>query len=273
MTALSVFINGVGLLGPGIADWAQGQEQLAGRAPGQWLKTVLAAPAHLPPAERRRAGAVIRVSQAVGFEAVAAAGIAPQGLVSVFTSSGGDGVNCHEICSQLASDDRLISPTRFHNSVHNAASGYWGIATGAMAASTALCAFDGSFAAGLVEAITQTVTQAVVQAEPVLLVAFDTDYPEPLRTCRPVPDTFGLALVLSPVRTAHSLGQITLHPASYLSPGPADVLVDAVLEAQRQRIPAARGLPLLAALVRQQAGMVRLDYLDDARLELEFTPC
>nr|WP_315192020.1 beta-ketoacyl synthase chain length factor [uncultured Albidiferax sp.] len=269
MSALTVFIDGVGLLGPGIADWAQGQEQLAGRAPGQWLKTVLAAPAHLPPAERRRAGAVIRVSQAVGFEAIAAAGITPQGLVSVFTSSGGDGVNCHEICSQLTSDDRLISPTRFHNSVHNAASGYWGIATGAMAASTALCAFDGSFAAGLVEAL----TQAVVQAEPVLLVAFDTDYPEPLRACRPVPDTFGLALVLSPQRTAHSLGQITLHPGSYLSPGPADVLSDAVLEAQRQSIPAARGLPLLAALVRQQAGMVRLDYLDDCRLELEFTPC
>lgn len=269
MTALHVFIEGVGLLGPGMADWAQGQEQLAGRAQGQWLKTVLAAPAHLPPAERRRAGAVIRVSQTVGYAAVAAAGIGTQGLVSVFTSSGGDGVNCHEICSQLASDDRLISPTRFHNSVHNAASGYWGIATGAMAASTALCAFDGSFAAGLVEAI----TQAVVQAEPVLLVAFDTDYPEPLRSCRSVPDTFGLALVLSPVRTAHSLGRVSLNPASYLSPDPADVLEDAVLEAQRQSIPAARGLPLLAALVRQQAGVVRLDYLDGCRLELVLTPC
>lgn len=269
MTALSVFIDGVGLVGPGIADWTQGRAQLAGHAPGQWTKTVLATPAHLPPAERRRAGAVIRVSQAVGFEAIAAAGITPQGLVSVFTSSGGDGVNCHEICTALASDDRLISPTRFHNSVHNAASGYWGIATGAMAASTALCAFDGSFAAGLVEAL----TQAVVQAEPVLLVAFDTDYPEPLRSCRPVPDTFGLALVLSPVRTTHSLGQMTLHPARYLSSDQADVLVDAVLEAQRQSIPAARGLSLLAALVRQQAGLVRLDYLDDCRLELEFSPC
>ncbi|MEO6855226.1 MAG: beta-ketoacyl synthase chain length factor [Rhodoferax sp.] len=269
MTALTVFIDGVGLVGPGIADWAQGQEQLAGRAPGQWLKTVLTAPAHLPPAERRRAGAVIRVSQTVGFEAMAAAGLEAQGLVSVFTSSGGDGVNCHEICTALASDDRLISPTRFHNSVHNAASGYWGIATGAMATSTALCAFDGSFAAGLVEAV----TQAVVQAEPVLLVAFDTDYPEPLRSARPVPDTFGLALVLSPVRTAHSLGQITLHPAHYLSSGVADVLDDAVLEAQRQSIPAARGLPLLAALARQQAGVLRLDYLDGCCLELVFNPC
>ncbi|MBC7681860.1 MAG: beta-ketoacyl synthase chain length factor [Ferruginibacter sp.] len=269
MSGLTVFIDGVGLVGPGIADWTQGQAQLAGHAPGQWLKTVLTAPTHLPPAERRRAGPIIRVSQAVGHEAIAAAGLEARGLVSVFTSSSGDGANCDDICSQLASDDRLISPTRFHNSVHNAASGYWGIASGAMAASTALCAFDGSFSAGLVEAL----TQAVVQAEPVLLVVFDTDYPEPLRSSRPVPDTFGLALVLSPVRTVHSLGQITLHPATYLSPGAADVLDDAVLEAQRQSIPAARGLPLLAALVRQQAGVVRLDYLDDCRLELVFTPC
>lgn len=269
MTALTVFMDGVGLVGPGMADWAQGREQLAGREPGQNLRTVLAAPAHLPAAERRRAGPIIRVSQTVGHAAIAAAGLEARGLASVFTSSSGDGANCHEICTALASDDRLISPTRFHNSVHNAASGYWGIATGAMAASTALCAFDGSFAAGLLEAL----TQAVAQAEPVLLVAFDTDYPEPLRSQRPVPDTFGLALVLSPTRTAHSLAQCTLHPASYLSADPADRLDDAVLEGLRQSIPAARGLPLLAALARRQAGPVRLDYLDGCRLELAFAPC
>lgn len=269
MTALTVFIDGVGLLGPGIADWAQGREQLAGREPGQWQKTVLAAPAQLPAAERRRAGPVIRVSQAVGHEAVAAAGLEARGLASVFSSSGGDGINCHAICLALASDDRLISPTRFHNSVHNAASGYWGIASGAMAASTALCAFDGSFAAGLLEAM----TQAVVQAEPVLLVAFDTDYPEPLHRCRPVPDTLGLALLLSPRRTAHSLGQCSLDPAGYLSAEPADRLDDAVLEGLRQSIPAARGLPLLAVLARRQAGVLRLDYQDDCRLELAFAPC
>mgnify|MGYP002075717815 CR=1 FL=1 len=36
---------------------------------------------------------------------------------------------CQKIgVSVFASDDRLISPTRFHNSVHNAPSGYWSIA-------------------------------------------------------------------------------------------------------------------------------------------------
>ena len=76
-------------------------------------------------------GAVVKLALAVGLEACAHAGAIPARLPAVFTSSGGDGRNCHEICAALASAERLISPTRFHNSVHNAAAGYWGIATGA----------------------------------------------------------------------------------------------------------------------------------------------
>jgi len=52
------------------------------------------------------------------------AGVEPATLPSVFASSGGDGHNCHEICQALSLEERLISPTRFHNSVHNAAAGY-----------------------------------------------------------------------------------------------------------------------------------------------------
>ena len=85
----------------------------------------------------------------MGFEAVAASGLDASGLVSVFSSSGADGDNCHAICETLAGTDRQISPTRFHNSVHNAPSGYWGIATGAMAPSTSICTYDATFGAGL----------------------------------------------------------------------------------------------------------------------------
>jgi hypothetical protein len=52
-------------------------------------------------------------------------------------------------------DPLALSPTRFHHSVHNAASGYWAMASHSMAASTALSAFQNSFAAGLLEAATQ----------------------------------------------------------------------------------------------------------------------
>jgi predicted hotdog family 3-hydroxylacyl-ACP dehydratase len=100
----------------------------------------------------------------------------PAELASVFSSSGGDGDNCHELCQALTLDGREISPTRFANSVHNIAAGYWSIGTGAMTKSNVLCAFDASFGAGLLEAM----TQVAVDQEALLLVSYDTAYPLPL---------------------------------------------------------------------------------------------
>ena len=118
----------------------------------------------------------------------------PQHLATVFTSSSGDPVNCHALCEALAAPGRLMSPTRFTNSVHNATAGYWHIATQSRAASTSLCGFDASFAAGLLEAAVQCVSGG----EPVLLVASDIAYPEPLHALRPTSDALGLALLLAP---------------------------------------------------------------------------
>lgn len=265
--ALTVFVQGIGLLGPGLANWAQGRECLLGAAPYQAARCVLPPPMALPQAERRRAGAVVKVSLAVGEEAVAAAGLRAATLASVFSSSSGDAVNCHEICSTLASSDRLISPTRFHNSVHNAAAGYWSISSGAMATSSVLCARDASFAAGLLEAMTQVAVEQV----PVLLVAYDTDYPEPLYSARAIPDSFGVALVLAPARGERSLAQWTLE-ADYLSRLPADRLDDPALEQLRQDIPAARCLPLLRGVAGRQPGRVVLDYLEGSQLALQVAP-
>ena len=267
-TGLTVFVEGIGLVGPGLTSWNDGSEKLAGRLPYVSAATVLPAPMSLPAAERRRAGAVIKVSLAVGHEAVDAAALQAASLPSVFTSSGGDGVNCHDICTALASDDRLISPTRFHNSVHNAASGYWSISTGATPTSSVLCAHDGSFAAGLLE----TMTQAVVDQTPVLLVAYDTHYPEPLHSKRPVPDTLGVALVLSPRRSERSLARITLPTQESLTDRPADTLNDPALEFLRQTIPAARALPLLQAIAGGQTASLALDYLEGLQLAVTIAP-
>ncbi|MDO8439915.1 MAG: beta-ketoacyl synthase chain length factor [Polaromonas sp.] len=267
--SLTVFVEGIGLLGPGLSNWAQGRRHLDGSLPYEAGRCILPLPMALPPAERRRAGAVVKVSLAVGQEAVEASGLAANALPSVFSSSSGDAVNCHEICSALASGDRLISPTRFHNSVHNASSGYWSISSGAMASSSVLCARDASFAAGLLEAM----TQAVVDDTPVLLVAYDTDYPEPLRSKRPVPDTMGLALVISPRRSARSAARISLGGINYLTSTAADTLDNAALERLRQTIPSACALPLLQAIAKQRAGPLVLTYLDGMQLAVEVAPC
>jgi hypothetical protein len=150
-------------------------------------------------------------------------------------------------------------------SVHNAAAGYWGIATGAMTNASVLCAFDASFGAGLLEAV----TQVAVDDARTLLLACDTQYPEPLHSARPITDTFGIALVLAPQRTAHSLAQIRVT----LTDDPAQPLDDDALESLRLGIPAARGLPLLRAIALRQDTRLVLAYLDTQRLAVEVTLC
>ncbi|MBV8495902.1 MAG: beta-ketoacyl synthase chain length factor [Gammaproteobacteria bacterium] len=262
---LAAYLDGVGVLGPGMADWPAAARVLARATPWRNEPTVLPAPQCLPSAERRRTGAPVRLTLAVGLEASASAGVDPATLATVFSSSGGDGQNCHEICQVLASAERQVSPTRFHNSVHNAAAGYWGIATGATAASNALCAFDGSFAAGLLEAV----TQVVVERKPVLLIAYDTGYPEPLRSARPIPDAFGVALVLSAARGPASLAGLEIA----LGERHADRMEDEALEALRAAVPAARSLSLLGQVARGTPGSIVLDYLGHTSLSVQITPC
>lgn len=262
---ISVYIEGIGLLGPGLNDWPSAQAILLGQQTYQPSKTVLPSPVLLPTAERRRSGAVIKLTLAVGLEAIAASGQEAKQVASVFSLSGGDGENCHAICEMLASEDRAISPTRFHNSVHNAAAGYWGIATGAMTNASVLSAFDASFGAGLLEAM----AQVVVDDAHTLLLACDTPYPEPLHSTRPIMDALGIALVLAPRRSKYSLAHISVEMTDAF----ANTLNDSALESLRLGIPAARGLPLLQSIAMQKNARVVLDYLDNCRLAVTVTPC
>ncbi len=262
---LTAYVRGMGLLGPGLADWQSGAPIVAGAAPYQPCPTVLPVPQALPPAERRRIGATVKLAIGVAQQAVTGAAIDPVRLAAVFASSSGDGAICHEICETLATEGRQISPTRFHNSVHNAAAGYWSIATGATAPSSAICAYDASFAAGLLE----TLFQVAASGAPALLCAYETAYPEPLRAKRPVPDSFGTAMVLTPTPEAATLARIAIA----LCDEPAERMRDAQLEALRVSVPAARSLPLLRLLARREPGRAVLEYLPEQRLAVEVCEC
>ena len=72
---LTAYIEGIGLLGPGLDHWPGSQAVLAGQTPYQPHKTVLPAPALLPAAERRRSGAIVKLTLATGLEAISAAGL------------------------------------------------------------------------------------------------------------------------------------------------------------------------------------------------------
>jgi Beta-ketoacyl synthase, N-terminal domain len=262
---LSVYIGGIGVLGPGLANWPEAAAVLAGEKPYRPAATVLPPPLILAAAERRRCGRTVKVALGVAQEASAQAGEDPAELASVFASSGGDGYICHELCQALALAGREISPTRFTNSVHNAAAGYWSIGAGAVAKSNVLCAFDASFTAGLLEAVTQVAVDQV----PVMLVAYDSDYPQPLHSKRPIPDAFGVALVLTPARRPTSVAKLN----TALTELNADRFTDPALESLRVGFPTARSLPLLRLLASGNGGAAILEYLDVSRVHVNIEPC
>ena len=262
---LNAWVDGVGVLGPGLANWPSAQQILTGAAEYRAQSVIVPAPVALPPPERRRVGLAVKLALVVAQEAIADARLDAKQVAAVFSSSGADGDNCDAICRVLASEDRHISPTRFHNSVHNASAGYWGIASGAMTPATVLCAYDASFGAGLLEALTQVAVDGVGT----LLVAYEAPHPEPLHAKRPLPAAFGLALALMPNRGPRSLARLQVD----LVEADLDRVANPDLEALRRQIPSARGLPLLQALARQSAGRVVLEYLEPLSLAVDVQPC
>jgi hypothetical protein len=263
---IRIYVEGIGLCGPGFSDWAASMAILA--RPETYLPAPASVPALtlLPANERRRAPRIVKIALTAGAEAFTAAGRDPAVTLTVFASSGGDGETIHDILNVLASPERTLSPTRFHNSVHNTAAGYWSIATGSRAASTSLSCYDDSFAAGLLEAA----VQAAAGKCAVALIAYDVPYPTPLHEARPIGAAFAVALVLSaePATSAVARIELELRPAAAES----STITAGALEMLRLSVPAARSLPLLAALARGVETDVTLSYLEDMTLDLHITP-
>ena len=209
MTARTLYIDGIALWSPALPNWAQARQAFKGEAPAEHAPAEYSPP--LPPAqrpspallganERRRAPDSVLVALEVAAAAVAMAAQDAATLASVFTSAHGDLGIVDALCSTLASNPKLLSPTRFHHSVHNAASGYWAMATGCRAASSAVSGYEASFAVGLLEAATQAHSDGTA----VLLVGFDTDARGALASVNRSRGLLGVALVLAPRRSAAS---------------------------------------------------------------------
>jgi Beta-ketoacyl synthase, N-terminal domain len=263
VATLHVAIVGVGVLGPGFSDWEQTATML--RTPSDWTAaaTVVPAPDRLPAIERRRAGVGIKAAIVVADQACAMAGVAVDSVATVFTSASGDPETCHAMCEALARPERLLSPTRFTNSVHNAPAGYWHIAASSRQASTSLAAYDASLCAGLLEAVAQCCSSR----RPVLLVACDMPYPAPLHALRPLPDVFACALLLVP-QGSPAGWSLALSTAARGDPTRCGT---AELDTLRCSIPAARVLPLLEALARDESCTLLLDG-DSLPLALHVAP-
>jgi len=196
MSSLAATVEGIGFWNDGLPSWPQARAFAHG-APAAADAPRRPAPQLLAPNERRRAPESVAVALDVALAACEAAGRDPASLPSVFASTHGDLAITDYICGTLASAPRTLSPTKFHNSVHNAAAGYWTIGSGCMRTTTAISAYDASFAQALVESLVQLASGE----DAVLLAAYDSPSSGALSPVSRSEGLLGGALVLS--RRAH----------------------------------------------------------------------
>lgn len=265
MRTLTVYVDGIGVWAPGIADWAALRGVLSSGDITLPDANAKPAPAILPPTERRRAPEPVLLASEAASQAVLMAGRDPATLPCVFTSTHGDLAITDAMCATLAADPRELSPTRFHNSVHNAPAGYWTVATHCNASATAISAGPASFAAGILEAA----TEVAADGEPVLLAAYDIAARGPLAEVAPSGVPFAAAFVLSPSRSAASLAQFSLYP---LQGTPARRELPRALAALTTNPTAAQALPLLIALARGVPVRVALASGANTSLAIEVAP-
>lgn len=264
---LSVYLNGIGIFGPGLEGWEQSRAILTGRAPYVAHASKLPQPTLLPPMERRRASATVRLGTHVAQEALEQSGLRALDLATVFASADGDTEILDNLCTTLAGPEKAVSPTRFHNSVHNAAAGYWTIATGSHVPSNSLGCYDASFAGALLDAA----CQVTVEKRPVLVSVYDIAVPEPLHQVRPISAPFGVALVLDIRRCESSAAQLHIDIDEQRH-GNETVMSYPALEVLRKDNPAARALPLLAAVAREQPAQIVLEYVAGNSLYVQISP-
>ncbi|MEQ1635550.1 MAG: beta-ketoacyl synthase chain length factor [Methylococcales bacterium] len=202
----------------------------------------------IPAAIRRRTSMTTRMAITAATKACQQAGVNTALLPSVFASLGGEIQVTDALCRLLPLAEALLSPTQFHNSVHNTTAGYWGILNQCQAASTAIAAVDDTFAMGLLEAY----TQLQLAHGDLLLVCYDELWPQYLAP--PIGQAAcACALVLSTDRQ-QALGSISVPRIKPIA-SPLDEHWSALVDA----VPAVAALPLLCAINTQQPAVIPLN--------------
>ena len=200
----SMYVDGIALWASRLPGWDVARAILRGNLAAPPTPSPRPAPSILAPTERRRAPDTVAVALEVAARACESAGCDPKALSSVFASTHGDLAISDYLCDTLAKTPALTSPTKFHNSVHNAAAGYWTIGTGCLEPYTAVTAYRHTFGQGLLESAAQCASEAL----PVLYVAYDIESRGPLGTMATSRGLLGGALVLAPKASSQTKARL-----------------------------------------------------------------
>ena len=265
MKPISFQILGVGCWGPGFENWPELRSLLSfpdkpENKPSEIDETNEDAlkklsrgpkPEVIPANERRRAPLPVRLAVESSWQATQNAQLDPAHLPCVFVSGIGDTQLTDYMCKALASENKALSPTKFHNSVHNAAAGYWTISTGCMQAANSIAGFQESVSLALMEAI----MQCELENRPILLTFYDAPSSEVLKELLKTETPFSASIIIAP---ANSELEKTSYAAS-IADGSVDwpsIATSAELEACYETNPASRILPLLAAIAQENVQSV-----------------
>lgn len=255
MTRLT--LSGIGYKGPQVTDWEMARSLFQkGEIPLQG-ETPRGVAFGLPPAERRRATAATRLAIDVAMEALKDQN--PTQVTSIFTSSGGEIGITHGIFESLGQNPPGVSPTAFHNSVHNAASGYFGIASHSQQPSDSLCALDDSLGAGLSECLLRFIDGE----RNLLLVSYDLITPFPMSDYRHITQDLAVAFLLEGDPSL-PLGQLDIQYHSK----PSSRKGSASLE----RNPIEVIFPLLRAIALNESTRITLGAGLGGSLEIDYLP-
>lgn len=260
----TLYIEGLAFWAPSLPGWDIARAVFRGDAAPADPPAKRPSPQLLAPAERRRAPDTVALALEVAGAAIAGSGRQASELPCVFASAHGDlGINDY-MCSTLANDPTLLSPIKFHNSVHNAAVGYWTIGTSCMAASNSLSSYENSFAAGLLE----TAAQCAADQQAVLLAGFDVPAVGALSSVTTSRELLAVAMVIAPERTPHTVASFEWSLVS----GPAAPqrglsAISGALKANAM----ADALPLFEALARGGSESLTLPLSPTLSLQLQLT--
>lgn len=186
-------IAGIGAWGSYFESWQALQALLNGASlPETKLKGPK--PDIIPANERRRAPLPVKLAVASSWQATQDAGVEADTLTCVFASGLGDTDLTDYMCKTLASEHKALSPTKFHNSVHNAPAGYWTISTGTMKAANSVAGYENLVSLTLLEAMIQCETENT----PMLLTFYDAPVAQILTPVLPNQETFAFSLVVFP---------------------------------------------------------------------------
>lgn len=254
-----IYINSISIAAPSLIGMEQATPILIGENQWQLSDFPKLAPPLLPANERRRTTPYIKMALQVADEANQNA----DSLPAVFASSCGDLSIIDHICNTMTLTPKHVSPIQFHNSVHNAPSGYWAIAAKSSAASTSISTGNSTFSSGLLEAA----TQLMAQQKDILFVAYD--YPAtaaPLDKKINISQPFATALVLSKNKSVSSYASIKLS----ISRNQEDksLCLNTSLHKLQESNPIADSLPLLEALCLKSTTSLNLPYLNNFTLQV-----